>query len=600
MINSPSITLSTPTNKNIKSAVTSSTNTQSSFESVFADASKTTTNNNSTDSSSSAVKTDTSQANSSRQSATDIDDKVSSARSEDNSVHQADSKSTANAEAATESSLSSSSESAAEELGANGKQSSLSGNERQEVGQKLAGDVVADSAIDNEAVEELDELDSTLLPETPEKLGSKLEESEDVSITSAQDDLQITDPTLIAAENVPPNPVLKSPMVVSEQLTASVEEVGDASSKDGFTQEEILASTSETSTDGEIVTDLDSTLEVTSDVTVSLDENENTDADVVAIVASQTMEQRLRDMAMSRKSATGAQDELMTGNVVASQTAATLVTNDGELQTISEDAMSLTDDQTTDNLKWVMDQLTQKGQSGKETVAFTNENAEDVEMLSAEGQIDLDLLANKEIELPDDVAELLGGKKQLEQALANLNSPSSTAANMLSANTLTNASNPAAAARTDSAAAQLTMQSQPNTQAWPSEMVTKVTWVAKEGFKTAHIHLDPPELGSLTVKISVDQDSNTQVSFVASSAQAKDALESQLQRLREMLQQQGVSLDSVDVEVSQGNGQSFGSGDQEGEGRNGGLLSGDESLEEDLESNTSYVDTSTKGIDYYA
>ena len=94
------------------------------------------------------------------------------------------------------------------------------------------------------------------------------------------------------------------------------------------------------------------------------------------------------------------------------------------------------------------------------------------------------------------------------------------------------------------------------------------------------------------------------VSFVASSAQAKDALEGQMQRLREMLQQQGVELDTVDVEVSQGNGQAFGSGqsgDDAGQGGSGsGLGSAEDLMEGDDLENVGYVLPAEQGIDYYA
>lgn len=98
----------------------------------------------------------------------------------------------------------------------------------------------------------------------------------------------------------------------------------------------------------------------------------------------------------------------------------------------------------------------------------------------------------------------------------------------------------------------LTMSLPPNHPGWANEMAQKVSWVAaSDGRHTAHIKLDPPELGSLTVKVSVDHDSNTtQVSFVAATPQARDALEGQMHRLRDMLSQQGMNLDQVNVDVS--------------------------------------------------
>lgn len=106
----------------------------------------------------------------------------------------------------------------------------------------------------------------------------------------------------------------------------------------------------------------------------------------------------------------------------------------------------------------------------------------------------------------------------------------------------------------------ITMQVPPTHPNWSSEMGEKVMWMNKQGIQQAEIHLDPPELGSLTVKVSVDADVAT-VSFVAASAQVKELLEGQVQRLREMMAQQGVELAEVDVNVSQQEGGSQQSSD---------------------------------------
>ena len=96
----------------------------------------------------------------------------------------------------------------------------------------------------------------------------------------------------------------------------------------------------------------------------------------------------------------------------------------------------------------------------------------------------------------------------------------------------------------------MTMQVPPTHPNWSSEMGEKVMWMNKQGLQQAEIHLDPPELGSLTVKVTIDSDVAS-VSFVAASPQVKDLLEGQVQRLREMMAQQGVELAEVDVNVSQ-------------------------------------------------
>jgi len=145
--------------------------------------------------------------------------------------------------------------------------------------------------------------------------------------------------------------------------------------------------------------------------------------------------------------------------------------------------------------------------------------------------------------------------------------------------------------------ANLAMNLPPSHPGWAGEMSQKVAWVAREGGHTAHIRLDPPELGSLTVKISVDNDSNTQVSFLAATPQARDLLESQMSRLRDMLAQQGMDLSKADVDVSQQDA----SGTQrqmERDSQNRNNIVSDEAGEELISSNLSYV--SASGVDYYA
>lgn len=147
--------------------------------------------------------------------------------------------------------------------------------------------------------------------------------------------------------------------------------------------------------------------------------------------------------------------------------------------------------------------------------------------------------------------------------------------------------------------ANLTMNLPPNHPGWASEMSQKVAWIARDGGHTAHIRLDPPELGSLTVKVSVDTDSNTQVSFMAASPQARDLLESQMSRLRDMLAQQGMDLSHANVDVSQQDTSGAQEDTEQGNGSNRNGLASQDDIDEDLiSSNVSYV--SATGVDYYA
>ncbi|BFM49313.1 flagellar hook-length control protein FliK [Marinomonas sp. THO17] len=149
------------------------------------------------------------------------------------------------------------------------------------------------------------------------------------------------------------------------------------------------------------------------------------------------------------------------------------------------------------------------------------------------------------------------------------------------------------------AAMNMAMSVPPGHPNWAAEMGQKVAWIAREGGHTAHIRLDPPELGSLTVKVSVDNDANTQINFVAATSQARDLLEGQMGRLRDMLAQQGMDLSRAEVDVSQQDA----SGAQKDPRQATLVASNDAALDEQGEEEMStammsYV--SPTGVDYYA
>merc|ERR1712000_191194 len=69
----------------------------------------------------------------------------------------------------------------------------------------------------------------------------------------------------------------------------------------------------------------------------------------------------------------------------------------------------------------------------------------------------------------------------------------------------------------------------------------KIRWMVNARNTMAEIRLDPPELGSMQVRVNVSGDAAT-VNFVVQSAQARDALAQAEPRLREMLAEQGINL----------------------------------------------------------
>lgn len=82
---------------------------------------------------------------------------------------------------------------------------------------------------------------------------------------------------------------------------------------------------------------------------------------------------------------------------------------------------------------------------------------------------------------------------------------------------------------------------------WADRIGRQVLLQSAQGTSSAQIRLDPPELGSLTVKIQL-VDQSAAVNFVSPHAMVRDALEQQAGRLQEMFLEQGMDL--LDVSVS--------------------------------------------------
>lgn len=72
--------------------------------------------------------------------------------------------------------------------------------------------------------------------------------------------------------------------------------------------------------------------------------------------------------------------------------------------------------------------------------------------------------------------------------------------------------------------------------------------------QTAEVQLHPEDLGSMQIKLNLQQD-QLSVQFVVQQGAAKEALEQQMPKLRELLEQQGIALTEGQVEQRQSGGQ---------------------------------------------
>ena len=81
----------------------------------------------------------------------------------------------------------------------------------------------------------------------------------------------------------------------------------------------------------------------------------------------------------------------------------------------------------------------------------------------------------------------------------------------------------------------------------PDQVVESVRWLADQKGGEVRVRLNPPELGHLDIRVSVNDD-QTYVTITANNAQARDALEQHLGRLRALFDAAG--LDLADAQVA--------------------------------------------------
>lgn len=80
------------------------------------------------------------------------------------------------------------------------------------------------------------------------------------------------------------------------------------------------------------------------------------------------------------------------------------------------------------------------------------------------------------------------------------------------------------------------------------QLAEKIRWLVSSRQPFAEIRLDPPEMGSMQIRVNVSGDS-TSISILVQQAQTREWLNDALPRLRDMLQEQGLQL--ADAAVSQ-------------------------------------------------
>jgi len=127
----------------------------------------------------------------------------------------------------------------------------------------------------------------------------------------------------------------------------------------------------------------------------------------------------------------------------------------------------------------------------------------------------------------------------------------------------------------------------------------KIRWMVNARNSMAEIRLDPPELGSMQVRVNVSGDAAS-VSFIVQSQHAKDALADAMPRLKDMLAEQGINLGESEVRKDNSSQNGDGSGQQLA---GNGVPSQD--IDGEFDEGSTVIEQSVTreakgGIDYYA
>jgi flagellar hook-length control protein FliK len=81
---------------------------------------------------------------------------------------------------------------------------------------------------------------------------------------------------------------------------------------------------------------------------------------------------------------------------------------------------------------------------------------------------------------------------------------------------------------------------------WSDDFSQKLVWMAKNDLQSAQLSINPANLGPIEVTLSIGKDSAS-AHFASPFAEVREALESALPRLKEMLAESGVALSHADV-----------------------------------------------------
>lgn len=82
--------------------------------------------------------------------------------------------------------------------------------------------------------------------------------------------------------------------------------------------------------------------------------------------------------------------------------------------------------------------------------------------------------------------------------------------------------------------------------AWPQQLGDKIVWLARTEQQTAQLNINPPQLGPLQITLNLSGD-QASIAFASPHAEVRQAIESAMPQLKEMLSSAGINLGQSNV-----------------------------------------------------
>lgn len=83
-------------------------------------------------------------------------------------------------------------------------------------------------------------------------------------------------------------------------------------------------------------------------------------------------------------------------------------------------------------------------------------------------------------------------------------------------------------------------------QSWATDFNQKIVWMASNDKQVAQLTLNPPQMGPIEISLNLNKDGASAM-FVSQNAEVREAIETALPRLREMLASAGIELGQANV-----------------------------------------------------